>query len=143
MRVYDWNQFIRKEQAFEARIGDQDHDENNATSIGWRYTRKAIAYMNNVAAQHEAKFIIVPVPPMNNRLPAMNKRLIAILKDIAVEQAIPLVDIASLDPSDPSNAVFFLPRDGHLSEKGANAMAALISEQLGRKISIVSPTVFN
>lgn len=135
-KVYDWNQFIRKEQAFEARISDQDHDENSATSIGWRYTKKAIAYMNHVAAQHEAKFIIVPVP-------AMNKRLIAILKDIAVEQAIPLVDTASLDPSDPSNAVFFLPRDGHLSEKGANAMAALISEQLGRKINIVSPTVFN
>ncbi|MEQ1844263.1 MAG: hypothetical protein ABL983_01645 [Nitrospira sp.] len=136
VKVYDWNQFIRKEQAFEARISDQDHDENNATSIGWRYTKKAIAYMNHVAVQHEAKFIIVPVP-------AMNKRLIAILKDSAVEQAIPLVDTATLDPADPSNAVFFLPRDGHLSEKGANAMAALINEQLGRNTSISSQATFN
>jgi hypothetical protein len=126
VKVYDWNLFIRKEQAFEARISDLSHDENNATSIGWSYTKKAIAYMNYVAAQHDAKFIIVPIP-------AMNKKLVAILKEVADEQALPLVDTASLDPSDPSNAVFFLPRDGHLSEKGANAMAALISEQLARR----------
>ncbi|MBK8277181.1 MAG: SGNH/GDSL hydrolase family protein [Nitrospira sp.] len=136
VKVYDWNQFIRKEQAFEVRISDQNHDENNGTSLGWKYTKKAIAYMNYVAAQHGAKFIIVPIP-------AMNKRLMAILKEVADEQALPVVDTASLDPSDPSNAVFFLPRDGHLSEKGANAMAALISEQLGKKRSLLSPTVFN
>ena len=136
VKVYDWNQFIKKEQAFATRISDQDHDENNATSIGWRYTKQAIAYMNNVAVQHEAKFIIVPVP-------AMNKRLIAILKDIAVEQALPLIDTASLDPSDSSNAVFFLPRDGHLSERGAKAMAALISEQLAKNTSISSQAIFN
>ena len=136
VKVYDWNLFIRKEQAFEARIGDQDHDENNATSIGWRYTKQAIAYMNYVAAQHEARFIIAPIP-------AMNKRLIAILKDVAAEQALPLVDTTSLDPADPSNAALFLPRDGHLSERGARAIALLISEQLAEKTSLSSLTEFN
>lgn len=135
-KVYDWNQFIRKEQAFEARISDQSHDESSATSIGWRYTKKAITYMNYLATQHRARFIIAPIP-------AMNKRLIAILKEVAAEQAIPFVDTASLDPSDRSNAGLFLPRDGHLSEKGARAMALLISEQLAKKASLLSPATFN
>ena len=128
VKVYDWIEFIRKEQAFEARISDQNHDDSIATSIGWRYTKKAIAYMNYVAAQHGASFIIVPIP-------AFNKRLIAILKDVAAEQALPFVDTASLDHADPSDAALFLPRDGHLSERGGRAMALLISEQLSKKTS--------
>jgi hypothetical protein len=131
-RVYNWNQFIRKDQAFEARISDQNHDVNNARSIGWRYTRKAIAYMNYVAAQHGTRFIIVPIP-------AFNKRLIAILKDVAAEQALPFVDTTSLDHSDPSDAALFLPGDGHLSEEGSRAIALLSSEQLAKNTILSSP----
>lgn len=134
VKVYDWNQFISKEQAFVARISDQNHDEDNATSIGWRYTKKAIAYMNYVAAQHDARFIIVPIP-------ATNKRLTAILKDVAAEEAIPFLDTTSMDPSDPSNAA--LSCHGHLSERGARAMALLIRERLAVNTSLSSPAASN
>ena len=133
VKVYDWNEFMKKGQAFETRISDQNHDENNATSIGWAYTKKAIAYMNYVSVQHGASFIIVPIP-------AYNKRLISILRDVAAEQALSFVDTTSLDHHDPSDAELFLPVDGHLSERGAKAMALLISEQLAKQASFLSPT---
>ena len=136
VKVYDWSQFIKDQQTIEARVSDQTHDQNNGMSIGWRYTEKAIAYMNNMAAQHGATFIVVPIP-------TANKRLIAILKDIATKQTIPFVDATSLDPSDPSNAALFLPRDGHLSEKGARAMVLLISEHLAKNTSPHSAAAFN
>ena len=133
VKVYDWNEFMRKGQAFETRISDQNHDENNATSIGWAYTKKAIAYMNYLSVQHGASFIIVPVP-------AYNKRIIAILRDVAAQQALPFVETTSLDHHHPSDAELFLPGDGHLSERGTKAMAVLISEQLDNKASLLSPT---
>lgn len=131
VRLYDSRQFIRREWAFSDRISDQKHDVNNAESIGWRYTRQAIAYMNRLAARHQATFVVVPTPAMNNHL-------IAILEDVAAAQRIPFLDTSIMDKTDPSNAEFFLHRDGHFSASGAEAMAVLIRAYLARNLGLFS-----
>jgi hypothetical protein len=131
VRLYDSRQFIRRQWAFSDRISDPKHAENNAESIGWRYTRHAISYMNRLAERRHATFVVVPTP-------AMNKRMISILEDIAAAEKIPFVDTSILDRTAPANAEFFLRRDGHFSASGAEAMAVLIRAFLARNLGLFS-----
>lgn len=131
VRLYDSRQFIRNQWAFSARISDQQHDENNAESIGWRYTRHAISYMNRLAGRRQATLVVVPTP-------AVNKHLISILEEVAATDAIPFIDTGIMDKTVPSNAEMFLHRDGHFSTSGAEAMAVLIRAYLARNLGLFS-----
>lgn len=95
---------------------DVGHDEN---SLGWRYTKKAILYMKNIAAKHNAEFVIAPIADQHQY---------EILQKIAREYDLPFVDTRPL-MSSPSS---WLPRDGHLSPAGARTLAELVSDYIRR-----------
>lgn len=131
VRLYDSRQFIRKQWALSDRISDQRHDVDNDGSIGWRYTKHAVAYMKRLAARNHATFVVVPNP-------AINKRQISILEEVSAGEGVPFIDTSILDKTDSSNAGFFLRRDGHFSASGAEAMAVLIREYLARNPGLLS-----
>ena len=93
--------------------GPDDED-----SLEWRYTKKAIAYMQYVAAKHGAELVIAPITPFNGRDDE-------ILRATAKAYGLPLVDTSSLTIADAS---LWLPRDGHFSPTGARRMAELLAD---------------
>ena len=88
-------------------------------SLAWRYTRKAIAYMQHVAARNGAQLVIAPITPTNTRHFEM-------LRATATEYGLPLVDTSAL-ARDPAN---WLPGDGHFSPAGARRMAELVAARI-------------
>jgi hypothetical protein len=86
-------------------------------SLEWRYTKKAIAYMQYVAAKHGAELVVAPITPFD-------RRDAEILGATAKAYGLPLVDTASLTIAD---AALWLPRDGHFSPTGARRMAELLA----------------
>ena len=96
------------------------HDINDEETLGWDYTKHAIIYMNYIARIHDARFIIVPITPRNDRHQA-------ILHDFARENNIAFLDTKAMNRSDES---LWLPGDGHFSEKGALTIAHLVAEKL-------------
>jgi hypothetical protein len=95
--------------------------DDDAGSLGWQYTRKAIAYMQYVAERHGARLLVVPITPTN-------PRHFQILRAIAAELSLPFLDTSAL-PRDPS---LWLPHDGHFSPAGARRMAEMVADQLGK-----------
>lgn len=120
LKIVDWVGFIRNQNELEARISDQGHDINNEESVGWKYTKKTINYMNHIAQTHHAEFIVVPITPTS-------KRHYLILKNFSRKQSIAFIETETIDKSNES---LFLSRDGHFNEKGAKAMARLVAEYL-------------
>ena len=129
LRIPDWMGFLQNHRRAAETVPDPDHDPDNEESIGWRYTLKAITYMNYISQLHGARFLIVPITPSN-------KRHYAILKRFALEQNLEFIDTEAIDRSNQS---LFLPRDGHFSGHGARTMAELVAEQLTRA-AVSAPT---
>ena len=92
------------------------------TSLGWRYTEHALAYMKYRSEQARARLVMAPLT---------RARQLGILRDVATRHAIDLIDTSPIF-SGPS----FLPNDGHLSPHGARAMADLIAADIGRVESL-------
>jgi hypothetical protein len=86
------------------------------TSLGWRYTEHALAYMKFVAERGGARLLEAPV---------VHGRQLEILRDVATRNGIAIVDTSALF-SGPS----FLPNDGHLTPHGARALADLIAAHI-------------
>ena len=86
--------------------------------LGWKYTKKAIAYMDYISGLHGAKFVIVPIvkDTYNDYL---------ILKNFASEQ-----NIEFLDMSDLNDKKYYLKNDEHFNEKGHERMAELVSKYI-------------
>lgn len=87
------------------------------TSLGWRYTDKAIAYMAELARARGARFVVVPT---------VSGPQFEILREIAARRHLPFVNTLP----DMADASAWLPRDGHLSPHGARRLAELIAEDL-------------
>ena len=100
------------------RTFDVANPNTDPTSLGWRYTEHALAYMKFVAERGGARLLEAPV---------VNGRQLDILRDVADRHGIAIVDTAALF-SGPS----FLPHDGHLSPHGARTLADLIAAHLER-----------
>src|SRR5215813_2008617 len=77
----------------------------DSTSLGWRYTDHAIAYMTSLSRRHDARLFVVPVT---------GGRQFEILQEIARRHGASFVDTTEF-LSGPA----FLPRDGHFSPEGA------------------------
>jgi len=119
-RIFDWLQSRQLLESLDARSMDAEHNVNDESSLGWRFTKKAIRYMADLAKGHGAQLIVVPIAPANNEHVDMLQRF-------AATEHIAFVDTGTLFSSDPS---LFLTGDGHFSEKGAKATAALVAERL-------------
>jgi hypothetical protein len=98
------------------------------TSLGWRYTAHALAYMQHVASRGGAHFVMAPIA---------DGRQIEILRDIAARHAIDWIDTRPLGPLHVAPS--FLPNDGHLSPHGARVMADLTAAYINR-LSPVGPS---
>jgi len=88
------------------------------TSLGWRYTEHALAYMKHVTARADAELVTTTVAEGRQR---------EIMRDVASR-----VGVAFVDPEPLFAGPSFLPNDGHLSPHGARLMADLIAAQLQR-----------
>jgi lysophospholipase L1-like esterase len=81
--------------------------------LAWRYTKKAIVYMCEVARRHDAHFAIVPITPNTPRYGD-------ILRRFAAAAGIDFVDTSALTMAE---APLWLPGDGHFSPLGARRFA--------------------
>jgi hypothetical protein len=97
-------------------------DPDDPAGLAWRYTGKAIAYMQWLAARHGAELAIVPIVPTRPRYRDL-------LGELARDAGATLLDTAFLSAADPS---LWLPGDGHFSATGARRTAALVAEHVGR-----------
>jgi hypothetical protein len=95
---------------------------DDPSSLGWQYTRKAIAYMHWLSARHDAELAIVPIVPHH---PHYRE----ILSRIAAELGVTYLDTDAFTSADRS---LWLPGDGHFSVLGAQRMAALVAAHVGR-----------
>lgn len=120
LKVVDWIGFYRHQREIDAKYADQLHDINNEDSLGWRYMKKCIAYMNHISQAHHAQFVMVPITPDN-------KGHRHILQKFARGHRISFVETEAIDSSNKS---LFLPRDGHFNEDGAKTVARLVVEHL-------------
>jgi hypothetical protein len=120
LKIPDWMGFREREEDVDARSAEPSRDVDDETSLGWRYTKHAIRYMDRLARAHQARFIIVPITPDR-------RHHFSILKRFASEASIGFVDSSSIDRRDPS---LFLPGDGHFNAKGARLMAILVAQFL-------------
>jgi hypothetical protein len=107
------------EAASRGRRLDVENPSIDPTSLGWRYTEHALAYMKHRAEGAGARLLEAPV---------VEGRQLQILRDIAARHAIDLVDTRPLFAG-PS----FLPNDGHLAPHGAGVMADLIAAHIERR----------
>lgn len=99
---------------------DRIHNINDDESIGWRFTKKAVQYMNYIGKRNNAEFLIAPITPKN-------PKHFDILRKLAQENNISFVDTSVLKTSDPT---LWLPGDGHFTEKGAKTVAGIVWEYL-------------
>lgn len=121
-KLYPWAR-----QVFRVRVAHGDthrvqHEGDEEDSLGWRYTWHAIRYMQHIAARHGAALAIVPLAP---RTPRHRE----ILARVAADLGLPLLDTRDLTAADAS---LWLPRDGHLSARGARRLSEIEAEYLRR-----------
>ena len=100
-----------------------DEAADRESTLAWRYTKKAIAYMQYVATKHGAQLVIAPITPFSTH---DHKRL----REIAAEYGLPFLDTSALTSADAS---LWLPRDGHLSPEGARRFAEILAAYARRQ----------
>jgi hypothetical protein len=120
LKVASWLLYRYRQQQFDESLSNRNHDINDETSLGWRYLKKCIQYMDQVARTHHARFVMAPIIPDN----AHHR---TILTKTALTHKIPLIDTRGIVSSNPR---LFLSGDGHFSPHGAKAMAELVSDFL-------------
>jgi hypothetical protein len=124
LKILDWIQFTQNRRQAVPRPEDERRNVNNDQSIGWRYTKKAILYMNYISQNHGSRLFIVPII-------RSNKEHFAILENFAREQNIDIVDTRVIYEAKGPHLIgadrsLFLRNDGHFSEKGARTMAEIV-----------------
>src|SRR5256886_1844638 len=97
---------------------DRSQVRVDPTSLGWRYTDHAVAYMAYLSRRHNARLFVVP---------STGGRQFEILREIAQRHGASFVDTTEF-LSGPA----FLPNDGHFSPEGARRLAATIARALER-----------
>jgi hypothetical protein len=119
-RLREW-QASRAEAAAPLPRTRHDVPDVNAdpSSLGWRYTEHALAYMKHLTDRAGARLVMAPFT---------QGRQLEILREIAARHAIDVIDTAPVFAG-PST----LPNDGHLSPYGAQVMADLIAAHLARR----------
>jgi hypothetical protein len=91
--------------------------------LAWKFTIRAIEQMKHTCDEHRADLILVPI------LPSAERADYDILARTAERLGIVFVDSwASLRVD--AHLEYYLPRDGHFSEIGAEAVARLVAERL-------------
>lgn len=123
-RVLNLLEMRKREQSISARSSDDLHDVIDETSLGWRFTKHAIRYMDLVCRIHDSRLVIVPMTHSKSAS-------YIILERLARSSSIAFIDTRAIHNS--SDESFFLPGDGHYTPKGAEAMARLASEFLESK----------
>jgi hypothetical protein len=118
-KVVEWRRTLRRAQRLARDTASAVVDEQ---SLGWRYTEKAILHMRSVAQKHGAKFLIVPIIKIDERLRH-------ILAAIARRHDLPILDTTHVTPA--ASLDLYLPGDGHFSERGARVMAGTVCRWLG------------
>ena len=118
-RYREWRRFASiAEAADPRRTFDVANPSTDPTSLGWRYTEHALAYMKFMADRGGARLLEIPIA---------HGRQLDILRDVAARHAIEVIDPAPLFAG-PS----FLPHDVHLAHHGAGVMADLIAAHIER-----------
>ena len=119
-QVAEWRASVRRAEASGPQIRyDVANVSTDPSSLGWRYTAHALAYMKYVSERAEARLVMAPYA---------EGRQLEILREIAHRHGIELIDTAPLF-SGPTT----LPGDGHLSPYGSQVMANLIAANLERR----------
>lgn len=119
-RVREWRASVpRAEAADDPRTRhDVANVSTDPSSLGWRYTAHALAYMKYLTDRAGARLVMAPFA---------EGRQIEILRDIAARHGIEIIDTRALF-SGPT----ILPNDGHFTPYGARVMANLIAAHLER-----------
>ncbi|MET0514896.1 MAG: SGNH/GDSL hydrolase family protein [Nitrospiraceae bacterium] len=119
-RAFDMLKFkLRKQRQHEKPVAiDAVPDVNNEDTIGWKYTKQAILYMDAVAKSHQAKLIIVPIT---------NKSYYGILKKFAAQHGLLFAEKSDVYTWGPTH---FFPGDGHFNAAGATRMAKIVADYL-------------
>ena len=121
LKIPKWIAFRQKTKNYYVRMPESNRNLDDPQSIGWQYTKKMITYMNVLAQDHSATFIIVPITPDN-------RSYHDILKQFAKEQNIPFLD--TYENFRWENTHLYLLGDGHFSKLGATKMAHLVGRYL-------------
>lgn len=126
-RVREWRAAVsRAEAASDPRTRhDVANVSTDPSSLGWRYTAHALAYMKHLSDRAGARLVMAPFA---------QGRQLEILRGIAARHGIPIIDTAPLfiGPT-------ILPNDGHLSPYGARVMADLIADEIARRPAAPTP----
>ena len=93
------------------------HDDGS--SLGWQYTRKAIAFMQHVARREGASLLVVSIT-------YHSPHHVGVIRGIARDLELPFLDASVLRP-DPTN---WLPNHGQFSRTGARRLAELVADRL-------------
>jgi len=120
-RVRDWRASVpRAEAAYDPRTRhDVANVSTDPSSLGWRYTAHALAYMKYLTDRAGARFVMAPFA---------EGRQLEILRGIAARHGVEIVDTAAL-----FRGPTILPNDGHFTPYGAQVMADLIAARLDRR----------
>jgi hypothetical protein len=125
-RYHQWRPTASIAEAASRRRPEVVDPGADATSLGWRYTAHALAYMKFLADRAGARVLEAPIP---------NGRQLEVLRSVAAASGLELVDTSALYES-PGARLYvgpsFLPGDGHLSPHGARVMAEAIAAHLER-----------
>ena len=124
-RVREWRASVpHAEAAYDPRTRhDVANVSTDPSSLGWRYTAHALAYMKYLTDRAGARLVMAPYA---------EDRQIEILRGIATRYGIEIIDTAPLFTGPLFTGPSFLPRDGHLSPHGARVMADLIAAHIER-----------
>jgi hypothetical protein len=103
------------------RAFDVANPNADPTSLGWRYTTHALAYMKHLTDRAGARLVMAPFA---------EGRQLEILRDIAARHRIEIIDTRALFIGPTT-----LPNDNHFTPYGAQVMADLIVAHLDRRRS--------
>jgi hypothetical protein len=121
-RIPDWLAFRRALTKSQESMMSPTRSVYDPSSIAWRYSRKALMYMQDASSKHGSQLTLVT-------LPAHDTKLCGVIHGVARELGVPLLDACELRDPNPS---WFLTGDGHFSATGTKAMAAIVARSLGR-----------
>jgi lysophospholipase L1-like esterase len=121
-RIADWLAFRRALTKSQESMMSPTRSVYDPSSIAWRYSRKALMYMQDASSKHGSQLTLVT-------LPAHDTKLCGVIHGVARELGVPLLDACELRDPNPS---WFLTGDGHFSATGTKAMAAIVARSLGR-----------
>jgi len=95
-------------------------DQDDESSLAWRYTRHAVGYMQFLSGRAGAQLVVAAITPSN-------RRQYGLVQAIAHDYGLPFLDTSSLTAAD---STLWLLRDGHPSPDGARRLADIVAAHL-------------